>query len=147
PGEADYRYLSAGLSQARQDAGGANAAIAARRDAHVDADARRGTERKEEVAMAVTRRNILSNAALRDQFARGANLLKQESSGRTTSELGMTGPAVDVSSYDLFVIWHYQTMMTLTPPGNSSGRNAAHRGSIFLPWHRVMLMLFESNLQ
>jgi tyrosinase len=97
--------------------------------------------------MAVTRRNILSNAAVRDQFTKGANLLKQESSGRTTSDFGMMGTAVDVSTYDLFVIWHYQTMMTLTPPGNSSGRNAAHRGSIFLPWHRVMLMLFESNLQ
>jgi tyrosinase len=59
----------------------------------------------------------------------------------------MMGAAVDVSTYDLFVIWHYQTMMTMTPPNNSAGRNAAHRGSIFLPWHRVMLMLFESNLQ
>ena len=97
--------------------------------------------------MAVTRRNILNSAAVRDQYTKGANLLKQESSGKTTTDLGMTGPAVNVSTYDLFVIWHYQTMMTLTPPNNSAGRNAAHRGSIFLPWHRVMLMLFESNLQ
>jgi tyrosinase len=97
--------------------------------------------------MAVTRRNILSSASVRDQYTKGANLLKQESSGKTTTDLGMMGPAVDVSTYDLFVIWHYQTMMTMTPPNNSAGRNAAHRGSIFLPWHRVMLMLFESNLQ
>jgi tyrosinase len=97
--------------------------------------------------MAVTRRNILSSAAVRDQYTKGVNLLKQESSGKTTTDFGVTGPAVDVSTYDLFVIWHYQTMMTMTPPNNSAGRNAAHRGSIFLPWHRFMLMLFETNLQ
>ena len=97
--------------------------------------------------MAVTRRNILSNANARIQYANGVTLLKQEASGHTTAEFGIAGPSVSVSTYDLFVIWHQVTMMTFTPPGNSAGRNAAHRGPIFLPWHRVMLMLLESNLQ
>lgn len=97
--------------------------------------------------MAATRRNILNHAASRTQYARGVMLLKQEPSGRTTADFGIAGPAVSVSTYDLFVIWHYVTMMRMTPQGNSAGRNAAHRGPIFLPWHRVMLMFVESNLQ
>jgi tyrosinase len=97
--------------------------------------------------VAVTRHNILDNAAASTQYTRGVMLLKQDPSGRTTADFGIGGPPVPVSTYDLFVIWHYTTMMTMTPPGNSAGRNAAHRGPIFLPWHRVMLMLFESNLQ
>jgi tyrosinase len=97
--------------------------------------------------MAATRRNILKNATVRSQYGQGVRLLKQEASGRTTADFAMAGPATPVSTYDLFVIWHYRTMMTMTPPGNSAGRNAAHRGPIFLPWHRVMLMLLEANLQ
>jgi tyrosinase len=38
-------------------------------------------------------------------------------------------------------------MTTMTPPGNPSGRNAAHRGPVFPAWHRVMLLIFEQNLQ
>ena len=34
-------------------------------------------------------------------------------------------------------------MMTPTPPG--TGRNAAHQGPVFLPWHRLMLMLLEAS--
>ena len=97
--------------------------------------------------MAVVRKNILSDAAARDKFIQGVKLLKQENSGRTTTSLGITGPVQSVSTYDLFVVWHHTTMMTMTPPGNSAGRNAAHRGPIFLPWHRVMLLLLEQNLQ
>jgi tyrosinase len=97
--------------------------------------------------MAATRRNILKSATVRSQYAQGIKLLKQEPSGRSTSDFGMSGPPTSVSTYDLFVIWHHRTMMTMTPPGNSAGRNAAHRGPIFLPWHRVMLMLLEANLQ
>jgi tyrosinase len=97
--------------------------------------------------MAATRRNILTSDAARKQYTTGVNLLKQEASGRTTADFGVAGPTASVDTYDLFVIWHYQTMMTLTPPGNSASRNAAHRGPIFLPWHRVMLILFERNLQ
>lgn len=97
--------------------------------------------------MAATRHNILKHAASRTSYGRGVMLLKQEPSGRTTADFGIGGPAVAVSTYDLFVIWHYVTMMTMTPGGNSAGRNSAHRGPIFLPWHRVMLMFLESNLQ
>jgi tyrosinase len=28
-----------------------------------------------------------------------------------------------------------------------SGRNSAHRGPIFAPWHRFMLLLFEAHLR
>lgn len=97
--------------------------------------------------MAVVRRNLLADATVRDNFIRGVKLLKQESSGRTTRDFAIPGPAQPVSTYDLFVVWHHRAMMTLTPPGNASGRNAAHRGPVFLPWHRVMLMLLEQNLQ
>ncbi len=97
--------------------------------------------------MAVVRKNILSDNAVRDKFIRGVLLLKQENSGRTTDNFGIAGPARAVSTYDLFSVWHHLTMMRLTPPGNSAGRNAAHRGPIFLPWHRVMLLIFERNLQ
>ncbi|HKQ99850.1 MAG TPA: tyrosinase family protein [Pyrinomonadaceae bacterium] len=97
--------------------------------------------------MAVIRKNILADPTVRDQFIRGVKLLKQENSGRTTANLGIPGPVRQVSTYDLFSVWHHVTMMRLTPPGNSAGRNAAHRGPIFLPWHRVMLMVLERNLQ
>ena len=85
--------------------------------------------------MATVRRNILSHANARDQFIRGVKLLKQEvlQPGRP-------------NTYDLFVAWHHQTMMQLTPPTQME-RNAAHSGPVFLPWHRHMLIELERNLQ
>jgi tyrosinase len=67
----------------------------------------------------------------------------------TTADLNIpgAGPAVGaqpLSTYDLFVLWHYVTMMMPTPSG--AGRNAAHQGPVFLPWHRLMLMLLEANI-
>jgi tyrosinase len=97
--------------------------------------------------MAVTRKNILTDADARDKFIRGALLLKQEASGQTTADFGIPGRAQSVSTYDLFVIWHHTAMMRLTPADNSAARNAAHRGPVFCPWHRTMLMFFEQNLQ
>lgn len=100
--------------------------------------------------MASVRRNILSDHGIRDQFIRGVTLLKLENSGKTTTDFGISGPEQPVSTYDLFVIWHHKAMMQQTPPAprpNPSGRNAAHRGSVFLPWHRVMLLALEQNLQ
>jgi len=82
--------------------------------------------------MAVTRKNILTDTAVRDKFIQGVKLLKQENSGRTTVDFSIPGPAQSVSTYDLFVVWHHRAMMTLTPPGNSAGRNAAHRGRFFV---------------
>lgn len=34
-----------------------------------------------------------------------------------------------------------------SPDRDSSPRNAAHMGSVFLPWHRDFLLRFESDLQ
>lgn len=100
--------------------------------------------------MAVVRKNILTDPAARDAYVRGVLLLKQEDSGRTTTEFGVAGPDEPVSTYDLFVVWHHLAMMTMTPASpalNPLGRNSAHRGPVFLPWHRVQLMLLEQNLQ
>jgi tyrosinase len=44
------------------------------------------------------------------------------------------------------VAWHYIAMNRFTPPGQQD-RNAAHRGPVFLPWHRFMLVLLELHLQ
>ncbi|HKF56908.1 MAG TPA: tyrosinase family protein [Blastocatellia bacterium] len=100
--------------------------------------------------MAVTRKNILNDSSVRDKFIQGVKLLKAEDSGKTTADFGIAGDPTPVSTYDLFVIWHHRAMMQLTPAPplpNPTGRNAAHRGSVFLPWHRVMLLMLERNLQ
>ncbi|MBT2418483.1 tyrosinase family protein [Streptomyces sp. ISL-22] len=98
--------------------------------------------------MAVVRKNILTDATARDDYVRGVGLLKREPSGHTTAELGIPGPTNPVSTYDLFVVWHIRAMMKPVPPtGDHRVRNAAHRGPIFLPWHRVMLAALEANLQ
>src|SRR5262245_38976138 len=85
--------------------------------------------------MAVMRLNICENHAVRDQFIKGVHLLKAE---RTGDEPG---------TYDSLVIMHHMAMHMLTPPGRSGGRNAAHSGPVFLPWHRFLLLLLETHLQ
>jgi tyrosinase len=101
--------------------------------------------------MAVVRRNILTNTAARDAFISGVLLLKNEVSPvATTATFGITGPATPVRAYDLFVIWHHIAMTTLTPlppTPNPNQRNVAHRGPMFLPWHRVFLLFLEQNIQ
>ncbi|WP_369185768.1 tyrosinase family protein [Streptomyces sp. Y1] len=99
--------------------------------------------------MALVRRNILTDAGAREDYVAGVLALKQDhSAGVTTDRLGVPGPSVPVSTYDQFVIWHCWTMMTPVPPGGDpTRRNAAHRGPIFLPWHRVMLGLLEARIQ
>jgi tyrosinase len=86
--------------------------------------------------MAVIRNNILTNAGTRDKYIQGVKSLKNDF-------LRQDWP----NTYDIFVIWHYNAMMTLTPPNSTSGRNAAHSGPSFLPWHRWMLILLEYHLQ
>ena len=107
-----------------------------------------------EAEVAVTRHNILQNTSARDKFRQAITQLKAEPlmrQGRqlTSADFGIRGfqggPAQPLSTYDAFVLWHHQTMMTLTPPG--SRRNAAHQGPVFLPWHRLMLLLLERNMQ
>jgi tyrosinase len=98
--------------------------------------------------MTATRRNITANSQARDNYIAGVNLLKAENTGLTTNDLGLPGGGVGnqpVGTWDLFVYWHVAAMNQATPPG--SGRNAAHRGPAFLPWHRWMLILLEFQLQ
>ena len=96
--------------------------------------------------MAIKRANLLIDAAAREKYARGVNLLKGEFTGPTTVSLGIAGPAQRVSTYDLFIVWHHTAMSTLTP-ATQGDRNAAHRGPVFCPWHRFMLRQLELNLQ
>ncbi|MFC8453787.1 tyrosinase family protein [Kitasatospora sp. NPDC057223] len=98
--------------------------------------------------MAVVRRNIVTDTTARDDYVRGITLLKQEATTVTTGAFGIPGPSVAVHTYDLFVIWHHLAMTTPVPPGGDfMVRNSAHRGPVFLPWHRVMLGFLETNLQ
>jgi tyrosinase len=99
--------------------------------------------------MAGIRRNILTNPLARDDFVRGVLRLKQEQTGITSDDLALPRrPGIanqQLSTWELFVVWHVFAMNEETPPG--SDRNAAHRGSAFLPWHRWMLILLEANFQ
>ena len=85
--------------------------------------------------MAVIRRNITTDSAARDKYVRGVLLLKNELQA-----------ASGLSSYDALVVWHARAMMTMTPTSQSS-RNAAHKGPVFLPWHRYFLIVLEQHLQ
>jgi tyrosinase len=103
---------------------------------------------KETIEVTAVRRNILSSNVTRESFVRGVTLLKQEDTGKTTADMGIAaGTPQPLSTYDLFVIWHHRAMSKHTPPDNQDGRNAAHRGPIFLPWHRLLLLILEQNLQ
>ena len=104
--------------------------------------------------MTAVRTDVVKDPAARAAFVTGVSALKAEplrQAGRTltTADLGIpeltpgTGTQ-PLSTYDLFVLWHHRTMMIATPAG--SGRNAAHQGPVFLPWHRLMLMLLERNI-
>ena len=91
------------------------------------------------------RRNILTSAQDRNAYVQAVLELDQEFPGVSTGGLGIAGTDTQLSTWDLFVLWHYWTMNTGTPPG--SGRNAAHRGPVFLPWHRWKLLLLEFHMQ
>ncbi len=98
--------------------------------------------------MAVVRRDILRDDAARAAYIHGIRLLKHEPSTLTTDSFGIPGPSRPVYTYDLFVIWHVLAMNTPVPPDGDAGvRNAAHRGPVFLPWHRVLLRWLEAHLQ
>lgn len=85
--------------------------------------------------MAVTRKDITTDASARDRYVEGVLRLKRE-----------LNPQSGLSTYDSLVVWHVQAMSTMTPP-NQGSRNAAHRGPVFLPWHRFMLIVYEQQLQ
>ncbi len=92
------------------------------------------------------RRNIVNDPAARSSFVEGVLALKSDFLGTTTADVGIDGPARPVSTYDLFLVWHHLAMGRMTPAGQND-RNAAHSGPVFLPWHRLMLVLFELQLQ
>lgn len=85
------------------------------------------------------RRNFLTDSDAAQKFIEGVRRLKDPARfpwpGRT-----------DLSMYDVFVFWHHQSMMVMTPPGQSD-RNAAHSGPAFLPWHRHFLITLEGFLR
>ena len=91
------------------------------------------------------RKNLVTDVTARDEYIQAVRALDQEFPGVTTAEIGIAGPALDLSTWDIFVYWHYATMNIATPPG--SGRNAAHRAPVFLPWHRWMMILLEGHMQ
>lgn len=96
--------------------------------------------------MAVVRRNVVTDPAALKSFVDGVIAMKQDQLGITTAQLGIPGDAVPVSTYDLFIAWHHIAMHRMTPPSQDD-RNSAHSGPVFLPWHRLMLVLFELHLQ
>src|SRR5215216_1634581 len=96
--------------------------------------------------MAALRRNVLADPAVRDAYVTGVQSLKSEFLGPTTSDFGIPGTVEQVSTYDLFTVWHHLAMGRMTPP-TQNDRNAAHSGPVFLPWHRLMLLLFELQIQ
>jgi tyrosinase len=96
--------------------------------------------------MAVVRQNAVTEPDALAAYTAGVLALKAEFLGPTTADLGIAGPAQQVSTYDLFTAWHHLAMGRFTPP-TQGDRNAAHSGPAFLPWHRLMMILLELNLQ
>ena len=93
------------------------------------------------------RRNIVGNSSVRNAYVQGTLLLKAESADITTADLDIPSrhgvPAQDLSTWDMFVYWH---MVAMYERGNG-GRNAAHSGPVFLPWHRWFLISLEAQFQ
>ncbi len=82
------------------------------------------------------RRDIGTDDTAREQFIEGVHRLKAR------PWPGQPG----LGMYDFFVFWHHRAMMLETPAG-APMRNAAHAGPVFLPWHRYLLLRFESLLR
>lgn len=97
----------------------------------------------------MTRRNILTSPGDRDAFLQACVALNEAGSGLTAADVygtirginpqfRMEGINQELSYWDLLVLWHW-TAMGLT----LSVGNAAHSGPVFLPWHRMYLILLE----
>jgi tyrosinase len=85
------------------------------------------------------RRNFLTDASAARKYIEGVKRLKDPAQSPWPGQNGL-------SLYDVFVFWHHQSMMLMTPPGQDD-RNAAHSGPAFLPWHRYFLMTLEGFLR
>ena len=66
------------------------------------------------------RRNFLTDATTAQQYIDGVTRLKDPGQFPWPGQAGL-------SMYDVFVFWHHQSMMLMTPPGQND-RNAAHSG-------------------
>lgn len=98
--------------------------------------------------MSWIRQNAVKNPDALAKYIKAVNLLKREPSGKSTADFGIPGPNNPVSSYDVFVIWHIQVSNAAIPVGGDPMvRNWAHRGPVFLPWHRMMLLYLEGQCQ
>ncbi len=85
------------------------------------------------------RRNFLSDPATAGKYVAGVQALKDPAQFPWPGQAGL-------SLYDVFVFWHHQSMMVMTPP-TQTDRNAAHSGPAFLPWHRYFLLTLERFLR
>ncbi len=85
------------------------------------------------------RRNFLADPANARKYLDGVKRLKDPVQSPWPGQAGL-------AVYDSFVFWHHQSMMLMTPPGQTD-RNAAHSGPSFLPWHRYFLITLEGLLQ
>lgn len=85
------------------------------------------------------RSNFLANASSARMYVEGVRRLKDPA-------ISPWPGRQDLSLYDVFVMWHHNSMMMMTPPGQTD-RNAAHSGPSFLPWHRYFLLTLERLLQ
>lgn len=85
------------------------------------------------------RHNFITDATAAQQYLDGVKKLKDPAQSPWPGQ-------ADLSLYDVFVFWHHQSMMLMTPP-DQTDRNAAHSGPAFLPWHRYFLLTLEGFLQ
>jgi tyrosinase len=93
--------------------------------------------------MGVTRKNVVTDNPARKAYIDGVLALKTEfTPGATSTTFGLAGPAQPLSTWDLFVLWHGRAAAI----ENDTGRGKIHRGPVFLPWHRWMLLLLEANI-